>query len=48
MFRLAQAVKSHREFRRNRRALGAAFDSAATPSMRSELIVLGQRIDSIR
>jgi hypothetical protein len=48
MFRLAQAIKSHRESRRTRRALGAAYNSAATPSMQSELIVVAQRTDALR
>lgn len=48
MFRLAQAIKSHRESTRNRRALGAAYSNAATPAMRDELMWVGQRTDTIR
>lgn len=48
MFRLAQVIKSRREFTRTRRALGSAFSSAATSGMRDELIWVGQRTDSIR
>ena len=48
MFRLAQAIKSRRESTRNRRALGYAISTAATPSMRDELIMVGQRTDEIR
>ena len=46
MSRLARAMQSRREYRRNRRELGTAFSNAPTPSMRDELIVVGQRTDS--
>ena len=48
MFRLAQAIKSRRESRRTRRALEVAIHNAATPSMRDELIMVGQRTHTIR
>ena len=48
MSRLAQAIKSRRESRRTRRALNQAIDSAPTSGMRDELIMVGQRTDSIR
>ena len=48
MSRLAQAIKSRRESRRTRKALGYAIYSAPTPGMRDELIMVGQRTDSIR
>ena len=48
MFRLAQAIKSHREYTRTRKALGLASSHAATPGMRDELIWVGQRTDMIR
>ena len=43
MFRLAKAIKSRREYRRTRLALGTAITNAATPSLRDELILVGQR-----
>lgn len=48
MSRLAQAIKSRRESRRTRRALGNAINNAATPALRDELIMVGQRTDAIR
>ena len=48
MFRLAKAIKSHRESVRTRRALESAISNAATPSMRDELIMVGQRTDMLR
>ena len=48
MSSLAKAIRSRREYRRSRRELNAAIGSAATPSMRDELILLGQRTDSFR
>ncbi len=48
MFRLAQAIKSHREYTRTRRELGSAFGNAPTPSMRDELLLVGQRTDWMR
>ena len=48
MFRLAKAIKSHRESVRARRELQSAFGNAATPAMRDELIWVGQRTDVIR
>ena len=41
MFRLAKAIKSHREYTRTRRALGVAISNAASPGMRDELIWSG-------
>jgi len=46
MSRLAKALRSRREFR-NRRALEIAINTAATPSMRDELILIGQRSDAL-
>ena len=48
MFRLAKAIKSRRESTRTRKALEYAISNAATPSMRDELILVGQRTDAIR
>jgi hypothetical protein len=48
MFRLAKAIKSRRESIRTRKALEYAISNAATPSMRDELIMVGQRTDTIR
>ena len=48
MFRLAQAIKSRRESNRTRKALEHAISNAATPSMRDELILVGQRTDMLR
>jgi hypothetical protein len=48
MFRLAKAIKSHRESTRTRRALESAINNAATPSIRDELILVGQRTDALR
>ena len=47
MSRLAKALRSHREINRNRRALNRAFESAATPAMRDELIIMAQRQGSL-
>jgi hypothetical protein len=43
MSNLAKAIRSRREFARTRRAVNRAIDSASTPSMRDELIVIAQR-----
>jgi hypothetical protein len=43
MSNLAKAIRSRRELARTRRAVNRAIDSAATPSMRDELIVIAQR-----
>ena len=48
MNRLAHAIKSRREYRRTRRALGLASNRAASSGMRDELIWVGQRTDLIR
>ena len=48
MTRLAKAIQSRRESRRNRRALESAIGNATTPSMRDELILVGQRTNAIR
>jgi hypothetical protein len=48
MSRLAKAIWSRRESRRARRELEYAIRNAATPSMRDELILVGQRTDAIR
>ena len=48
MYRLAKAIKSRRESIRTRKALEYAIGNAATPSMRDELIIVGQRTDSLR
>jgi hypothetical protein len=48
IFRLAKAIKSHRESTRTRRDLESAINNAATPSMRDELILVGQRADALR
>ena len=45
MSRLAQAIRSRRESRRGRRELEAAIRNASTPSLRDELILVGQRAD---
>ena len=47
MSRLAKAIRSRRESRRARLALEVAIQNAATPSMRDELILVGQRIHQI-
>jgi hypothetical protein len=47
MSRLAQAIRSRRESRITRRALGVAISNAATPSLRDELILVGQRTDGL-
>ena len=48
MSRLAKALRSRRESHRNRRALEIAIKTAATPSMRDELILFGQRTEAFR
>jgi len=48
MSRLAKAIKSRREYSRNRRALEQAISNAATPSMRDDLILAAQRTDGMR
>jgi hypothetical protein len=48
MSRLAQAIRSRRESRRTRLALEVAIRNAATPSLRDELILVGQRTDALR
>jgi hypothetical protein len=48
MSRLAKAIRSRRESRRTRRALEVAISNATTPSLRDELILVGQRTNSIR
>jgi hypothetical protein len=48
MYRLAKAIKSRRESYRTRKALEVAIHNAATPSMRDELILVGQRTDTLR
>lgn len=48
MSRLAKAIRSRRESRRARRELESAISNAATPSMRDELILFGQRTDWLR
>jgi hypothetical protein len=48
MSRLAKAVRSRRETRRTRRELEIAINKAATPSMRDELLLFGQRTDAFR
>jgi hypothetical protein len=45
MSRLAQAIRSRREYRRTHRDLNVAIINAATPSLRDELILVGQRTD---
>jgi hypothetical protein len=46
MSRLARAIRSRREYRNARRALRVAISSnAATPSLRDELVLVGQRTD---
>ena len=45
MSRLAKAIRSRRESRRARRELEAAIRNASTPSLRDELILVGQRAD---
>jgi hypothetical protein len=47
MSRLAKAIRSRRESRRTRLALEVAIQNAATPSMRDELILVGQRTHQI-
>ena len=46
MSRLANAIRSHREYRRAHRDINVAIGGAATPSLRDELILIGQRTDS--
>jgi hypothetical protein len=48
MSRLAKAIRSRRESRRTRRELEIAINKAATPSMRDELILVGQRLHQVR
>ena len=48
MFRLAKAIKSRRESNRTRKALDTRSATPPTPSMRDELIMVGQRTDTIR
>ena len=48
MSRLAKAIRSRRESRRTRRALEIAINNAATPSLRDELILVGQRANAFR
>jgi hypothetical protein len=48
MSRLAKAIRSRRESRRTRRELEAAIRNASTPSLRDELILVGQRTSAIR
>ena len=48
MSHLSKALRSRRESHRNRRALEIAINTAATPSMRDELILFGQRADAFR
>ena len=48
MSRLAKAIRSRREYRNARRALGVAISNAATPSLRDELILVGQRTNAFR
>ena len=48
MSRLAKAILSRRESRRSRRELEAAIRNASTPGLRDELILIGQRTNSIR
>ena len=48
MSRLAKAIRSRRESRRTRRALEVAINNATTPSLRDELILVGQRTHQIR
>ena len=48
MSRLAKAIGAAVSPRRTRRALEVAISNAATPSMRDELILVGQRTDQIR
>jgi hypothetical protein len=48
MSRLAKAIRSRRETRRTRRELEIAINNAATPSMRDELLLFGQRTDAFR
>jgi len=43
MSRITKAIRSSRETNRNRRELGRAIDSAATPAMRDEIILMAQR-----
>jgi hypothetical protein len=43
MTSLAKAFRSHRESARTRRAVNRAIDSAATPALRDELILMAQR-----
>jgi hypothetical protein len=46
MSRLAKAIRSRREYRRSHHELNVAIGNAATPSMRDELILIGQRSDT--
>ena len=48
MTTLAQAIRSRREFARNRRAIAEAIASASSPSMRSDLIAALQRTQDER
>jgi hypothetical protein len=48
MSRLAKAIRSRRESRRTRRALEVAINNATTPSLRDELILVGQRMNTLR
>lgn len=43
MSRFTQTVRSRMEQNRNRREIARAIDSAATPAMRQELILMAQR-----
>jgi hypothetical protein len=45
MSRLTKAIRSRRDARRTRRELEAAIRNASTPSLRDELILVGQRAD---
>jgi hypothetical protein len=48
MSRLAKAIRSRRESRRTRRELEVAINNATTPSLRDELILVGQRMNTLR
>ena len=48
MFPLANAIRRRRESYRTHRALEVAIRNASTPSLRDELIMVGQRTDAIR
>ncbi|HLT61463.1 MAG TPA: hypothetical protein VK020_09745 [Microlunatus sp.] len=43
MSRLAKAFRSRREINRTRREINRAINTAATPAMRDELILVAQR-----